>query len=129
MIAAIISTADALTNAVSANITQDFNLRLGKLSQLSVAKVISGVVGLGALVASYFVPKSIIGIMIESYALSVTALLVPLLYVLFDGKRTKRAGLAATLAGLATFLVLTLFPIGVPKELVAIGVSWLAFFV
>lgn len=129
VVAAIISTADALTNAISANITQDFTIRWKNISGLAMAKIVSGIVGVGALMASFYVPNSIITIMIESYALSVTALLVPLLYVFFDGKRTTRAGLVSTLVGLGSFLLFSWWPTPVPKELLALGLSWAGFVV
>ena len=52
--------------------------------------------GLVAVGASYIVTKDIIDILIDSYALSVSGLLVPLLFAYFSTNLKKRAAILAS---------------------------------
>jgi SSS family solute:Na+ symporter len=124
IVAAIISTADALINGISANITQDFKLRIpGIRNLLTVSKVTSLIVGLAALGASYMVPQDIIDMLISSYELSVCCLLVPLLFCYFKNDVKKEAAVGAIIAGLFGFVVFRIWPIAFPKELAALALS------
>lgn len=129
IVAAIISTADALTNGISANVTQDFNLQWLSFSKLTLSRLVSGIVGTGALIASYYVSESIVDTIIDSYAISVSCLLVPLLYCFFSTKPNTQAALVSCCAGLVGFIGFWLFPIGIPKEFPALGLSWLGYVV
>ena len=130
IVAAIISTADALMNAISANITQDFALaRTARINPLKLSKACTVLVGVVALVGSFLVPPSIVGIIINSYALSVCGLLVPLLVCYFKPRVKARAAAASCIAGLTTFIILLLWPIAFPKELIALAASALAYII
>lgn len=131
IIAAIISTADALMNGISANITQDFEIaKLGNLgNSLRVSKFTTGIVGISALFASYFVSNDIIGILISSYELSVSCLLVPLLICYFKKQVNKNAAFVSVLAGLFGFIVFRIYPQAIPKEILALGLSLFGYIV
>jgi len=123
IIAAIISTADALINGISANITQDFNLGFSTSSNKLVwSKYVSLAVGVGALGASYFVPRDVIGIMIDSYALSVFCLLVPLLACYYKKNGTAKSAWASIVAGLVGFVFFKMVPVPY-SELITLGLS------
>lgn len=129
IIAAIISTSDALMNAVTANITQDFSLAswLGVKNKLALSKIITACVGIAALIASAYVPGSIITIIIGSYEISVSCLLVPLLFCYFTPKVKKEAAFGAILMGFVGFLLFRVHPIQFPRELVTLGLSLLGY--
>lgn len=131
IVAAIISTADALMNGISANITQDFEIaKWGKLGDsLRVSKLTTCIVGISALIASYFVSNDIIGILISSYELSVSCLLVPLLVCYFKKRVNKNAAFVSVLAGLFGFIVFRIYPQAIPKEILALGLSALGYIV
>jgi len=131
IVAAIISTADALMNGISANITQDFEIaKWGKLGDsLRVSKLTTCIVGISALIASYFVSNDIIGILISSYELSVSCLLVPLLVCYFKKSVNKNAAFVSVLAGLFGFIVFRIYPQAIPKEILALGLSALGYIV
>lgn len=128
IIAAIISTADALMNAVTANITQDFNLAaaLGIKNHLPLSKSITALVGIAALIGSYYVPQNIIDIIIESYELSVSCLLVPLLFCYFKKRVEKQAAIGAICAGLIGFVLLRIYPVPL-KEVITLAMSLIGY--
>lgn len=124
IVAAIISTADALINGISANITQDFKVRIPGINNvLMVSKMTSLLVGVAALGASYLVPQDIIDTLISSYELSVCCLLVPLLFCYFKNDVKKAAAVGAIIAGLCGFIVFRIWPIAFPRELAALALS------
>jgi solute:Na+ symporter, SSS family len=131
IVAAIISTADALMNGISANITQDFEIaKWGTLGDsLRISKITTCLVGVSALIASYFVSNDIIGILISSYELSVSCLLVPLLVCYFKKRVNKNAAFVSVLAGLFGFIVFRIYPQAIPKEILALGLSAIGYIV
>lgn len=129
IIAAIISTADALLNGISANITQDFNLAIPGVSNLTTSKITTLLVGLAALGASYGVPQDIIGMIINSYELSVSCLLISLLVCYFKKNVSKQAAYVSIAAGFIAFIILQWHPIDFPRELVSLCASALGYLV
>lgn len=129
IVAAIISTADALMNGISANITQDFKIaqRAQLKNSLLISKITTAFVGISSLVASYLVSSDIINILITSYELSVSCLLVPLLFCYFKKEVNKNAAFAAVIAGLLGFIIFRIFPLWIPKELLALALSLIGY--
>jgi SSS family solute:Na+ symporter len=128
IVAAIISTADALMNGISANITQDFKLQavLG-YDGLRISKITTLLVGISSLIASYLVSPNIIDIIISSYQISVCCLLVPLLFCYYRKTNPQLAAYAAITGGLLGLLFGTVVQLPVPKELVALSLSLLGY--
>jgi SSS family solute:Na+ symporter len=131
IIAAIISTADALMNAVTANITQDFKVaqNLGISNHLLLSKIITFVVGTAALIMSYYVSQNIINIIISSYELSVSCLLVPLLFCYFKKEVKKEAAFGAIILGFLGFFIFRFIPTPLPKEIMALGASLIGYLI
>lgn len=128
IVAAIVSTADALMNGISANITQDFTLaRLGNWNKLTISKITTLCIGLTSLTASYYVPQNIIGIIVSSYELSVGCLLIPLLFCYFKKDVKKTAAFGAIIFGLVGFIVFRLYSFAVPKELLILLASLIGY--
>lgn len=128
IVAAIISTADALINGISANITQDFNIaaKFAK-NKLTISKFTSMFVGIAALGTAYIVSPNIIGILISSYELSVSCLLVPLLFCYFKPQVKKSAAVGAVVLGFLGFIGFRILPIPFSRELATLGLSLLGY--
>lgn len=129
ILAAITSTADSLLCAISSNLAQDFKISIGRLSRLRISQLITFIVGTLAVIISYFVPQNIIGILIESYSLSVVCLLVPLLACYFSKNNRKEAAFGAVLGGLIGILGLRIIPLAVSRELLALTLSLAGFMI
>jgi SSS family solute:Na+ symporter len=128
IIAAITSTADSLLCAVSSNLAQDFDLSfIGLRNPLRVSQLVTLATGVAALLASYVVTPNIIGILISSYEISVSCLLVPLLFSYFSNNLKKTAAIYSILGGLIGFIFFRFFPLPVPKEIAAIGLSFFGY--
>ena len=132
LMAAFTSTADSLLCAISSNVAQDFDIsgmlgRFGLKDKLSVAKLVTFCIGMIALIASYFVPQNVIDILKESYALSVNALLVPLLFAYFSTNVKKEAAVAAIVAGLGTYALMPFWNTGLPKAIIPLLASFIAY--
>ena len=84
ILAAITSTADSLLCAISSNLAQDFDFSgIGLKKGVTLSKGITLLTGLVAVGSSYLVTSKIIEILISSYELSVSCLLVSLLFSYF----------------------------------------------
>lgn len=124
IVAAIISTADALMNGISANITQDFKLPAAlNMDGLRVSKLTTLFVGVSSLISSYLVSPNIIDIIISSYQISVCCLLVPLLFCYFRKTNPQNAAYISIAGGVLGLLFGILVPLPVPKELLALSLS------
>lgn len=130
IVAAIISTADALMNGISANITQDFNIRnYIPLNSLRISKLTTLFIGVSSLIASYFVPQNIIDIIVSSYEISVCCLLIPLLFCYFKQDVKKVSAYLSISMGLFGFILFRIWPIWIPRELMGLlfsGIGYLA---
>lgn len=130
IIAAITSTADSLLCAVSSNVAQDFDFSfLGIKNQLRVSQLVTLITGIIALIASYLVSQNIISLLIASYEISVSCLLVPLLFAYFGKNLKKNAAIGAIIGGLAGFIIFRFYPIVLPKEIAALLVSLIGYYV
>lgn len=130
IVAAITSTADSLLCAISSNLAQDFSFHLpGIKNKLTRSKVITLTVGLIALWASYRIPASVITILVSSYELSVSCLLIPLLFAYGRRSATKQAALGGIICGLAGFVIFRIWPIAFPKEIASLALSLLGFLI
>lgn len=130
ILAAIISTADSLINAISSNISQDFMTEelKGLNGNIKRSQAIALGISLAALVGS-FAFNNIVDLLILSYDLSVSCLLVPVLFALFKRKdgNTASAG-AAVILGAGGFLLFRFFPIEwMPREICSVLCSFAGF--
>jgi SSS family solute:Na+ symporter len=129
IVAAITSTADSLLCAISSNMAQDFDFSAcGITDTLKLSQYVTLITGIIAFVASYAMPPNIISILISSYELSVSCLLIPLVICYFKKEVTTRAAVSSITCGLFGFIAFRIFPIPFPKELATLGLSALGFF-
>lgn len=124
IIAALTSTADSLLCAVSSNLAQDFDFSwLGIKQSLTFSKIITLIIGIVGVGASYFVTEDIIEILVASYELSVSCLLVPLLICYFTKKVNRNAAWGSVIFGLIGFILFRLVPVSVAKEVATLLLS------
>jgi len=89
--AAIVSTADSLLCAISSNIAQDFNFSfLGIKNNLKFSQLITFLVGSFALIVAYRF-DNVIEVLVESYEIIITSLLVSVMFCFFKKKLAKEA--------------------------------------
>jgi SSS family solute:Na+ symporter len=128
IIAAITSTADSLLCAISSNIAQDFSMNwFGIKNTLMRSQWITLGVGAIALGMSYIVPQNIIEILINSYAISVNCLLVPLLWAYFCKSVSKPAAIVSVLGGAIGMIIVPFWQTDLPKALLPLTISTLCY--
>lgn len=103
ILAAITSTADSLLCAISSIITMTVQ-RTHKALSLNTSRFITLITGIATLIASYCIPQHILGILVGSYEISVSCLLVPLLGAFFLQDLRKSAALYSCIAGFVSFV-------------------------
>lgn len=123
VLAAIISTATSLINALSSNLSSDF------FSQVKSLRTVQGCTALISVAAIFFAFyfDNIVDLLIQSYELSVSALFVPIFIALFkrDGKYT--AALLSIVFGAVGFVLFRYVPMPIPKEICTILLSFSGF--
>ncbi|MBD3273646.1 sodium:solute symporter family protein [Candidatus Dependentiae bacterium] len=126
--AAVISTADSLLCAISSNICQDFDFSFIKIKKVNFSKMVTLVVGLLAILVAYF-SNDIIGLLVQSYELSISCLFVPFIFSYFKKSLNKNAAALSILLGLFGFFIFRLVYLPFPKELSSIILSLLGYFI
>ncbi|MFC1894902.1 sodium:solute symporter family protein [Candidatus Dependentiae bacterium] len=127
--AAVTSTSDSLLCAISSNICQDFNLDFwGVRNKLRASQIITFIVGLLALLVGYFC-NDIIGLLVQSYGLSISSLFVPVFFCFFKKKLNKKAAFLSMVLGGMSFLLFQNIYLPIPKELATLVISLLGYFV
>ena len=128
VVAAITSTADSLLCAISSNIAQDFDFSfLRKFSGLTLSKIITFIVGIVALLLSYFMPQNIITIITNSYKIMVNCLFVPTIFALFKKKLVTQAAIYSVAFGGIVFGLTMLIDFGVSGEFLPLLASFVGY--
>lgn len=122
ILAAIISTADSLINAIGSNLSQDFNLSGFKKDSIVLSQVLSAVIALSALALSFYF-NNVVDLLILSYELSVCCLFVPIFAALFKKEGNKLSAVLAIVCGAAAFCLFRLYPVEFPKEILSVLLS------
>lgn len=123
ILAAVISTATSLINAISSNISEDFNFAKGKRAdQLKIVKRITCGIALSAIFFAFFF-DNIVDLLIQSYELSVSCLFVPVMFAVFGAKGRTLSATLSIAFGAASFVAFKVFPIAFPGEIVSLIVS------
>lgn len=123
ILAAIISTATSLINAISSNISSDFQLSLfQKMHTVGMARLITCIISITAIFFAFYF-DNIVDLLMQSYELSVSCLFIPLLIALFKKQGSFLSALMAILFGLIGFFLFRIHPIGFPKEIASILLS------
>jgi SSS family solute:Na+ symporter len=123
ILAAIISTATALINAISSNLSSDFNIGAVKsLSSISVVRWISCLISVAAILFAFYF-DNIVDVLIQSYELSVSCLFIPVIVALFNKKGNVVSAWLAMLGGAFGFVLFRIYPIEFPREVASILLS------
>lgn len=123
----IISTADALINAIGSNLALDFPFF--KRKKLALSKIMTICIAYCGVFFSYFF-KNIVDVLIQSYELSISCLLVPIVIALFKKRNHSLAATLSMIFGAIGFILFRWFPIGgLPKEFLSICLSLIGFMV
>lgn len=126
ILAAIISTADSLINAISSNLSQDFDLSFIKGNRIRNLQIITSVIALSGIIFSFYF-TNVINILIQSYELSISCLFIPILFALFKKQgNTLSATLAITLGAIG-FVLFKMIPMELPKEIFSLMLSAIGF--
>lgn len=127
ILAAIISTATSLINAISSNLTSDFNLAIFKdIDSMKIVKGITCMISIGAIFFAFYF-DNIVDLLIQSYELSVSCLFIPIVIAFFKRKGNFTAALLAMIFGAVGFFLFRLNPIDFPKEIASILLSLLGY--
>lgn len=119
---AIISTAISLINAVSSNVTQDFNLSFLKGSLIKKSRWMTAGIGLGAVFCSYSF-DNVVDLLILSYELSVYCLFVPVVVILFKSTGNKLSAVLSIIFGVISFFLFRNASLIIPKEILSVFAS------
>lgn len=127
ILAAIISTATALMNAISSNISSDFEIeRFKTAAGVRLMRLLTAGISFSAIaVASFF--DNIVDMLIQSYELSVSCMFVPVLAALFKRNGNFISGALAFLCGSLGFVLFRVYPIDFPREIASLFLSVLGY--
>lgn len=129
ILAAIISTADSLINAISSNIAQDFDLSLFRKNNVAASQLVTCAIGCIALFSSYFF-NNVVDVLILSYELSVSCLFIPVFAALFIKKGNVLSATSAIVGGVLGFILFRFISIEwLPREIASLILSGMGFFV
>jgi len=129
ILAAIISTADSLMNAISSNVSQDFEFKFleREKSKVRFSQWVTGTIGCLAVFCSYYF-ANVVDILIQSYALSVSCLLIPVVAALWSRSYSTLAAAYGMAAGAAGFILTKILPeFWLPKEIIPLMLSAMGF--
>ncbi len=123
ILAAIISTATALINAISSNLFSDFKIASVKsISSIRIVRGSSFLISMAAIIFAFYF-DNIVDVLIQSYELSVSCLFIPIFIALFNKQGNALSAWLAMLCGALGFVLFRIYPIEFPKEVASILLS------
>lgn len=122
VLAAIISTADSLINAIGSNVSQDFNIALMQ-KNLRTSQILSASIAGAAFIFSLYF-NNVVDLLIQSYELCVSCLFVPIFIVLFKKKGNFLSATLSIAFGAIGFIAFRFFSYDIPKEILSILLSF-----
>lgn len=123
VLAAIISTATSLINAISSNLSQDF---FKERESLRFMQLLTAILSTTAIFFAFYC-NNIVDILIQSYELSLSCLFIPIFIALFRPRGHFLSGLMSILFGLCSFCIFKIFPMPFLSEIACILISFLGF--
>ncbi len=130
VLSAIISTADSILMAISSNLCLDF-IELNFKKKNKLVKYVTAIIGIGALGASYL-SNNIFSILIKSYEISISCVIIPVLFALLDKRKKFTSNMAAwgaVIFGLLGFISFRIIPSPIGSEISTILLSLLGYIV
>lgn len=129
MAAALIAMIDYYLWSVSLSITHEMHLAYPTLKhneRLDKSMVI--LVGIIATLASYCTTSNAIQVLLYSYELYDSCLIVPLLMSYFQTDLKKGSAIGAFLSGLSGFVIFRIIPIPIPGHIASLALSFMGFY-
>lgn len=127
IIAAIISTADALINAISSNLTQDFELPwFNKKRSVLYSRGFTCAIAVAGILVS-FMFSNVVDLLILSYELSVSCLFVPIFAALVKRRGNQLSAILSIAMGALAFFIFRAYPQAIPKEVLSLVLSLAGF--
>ena len=124
---AVLSTAISLLNAVSSNLSQDFDFDGARSEQsVQLSRKITAGIGLAAVGGSFYAGE-IVSLLIQSYELSVYCLLIPVCVALFKQRGNSLSAWVAFACGGMAFCLTREYSYVIPKEIVCLAVSGIGY--
>lgn len=121
VLAAIVSTATSLINAISSNLLGDFRLESMKGSLRPVQLLTCIISVLAVFIGLY--ADNIVDLFIQSYELSIACLAVPLFVALFKKQGPREAAIFSVASGATGFIIFQWVELPFPKEIAEIALS------
>lgn len=110
IMAAITATANSLLSAISSNIVQDFGSKLKmEHHKLWTSRIVSCIVGISALVASYIITGDIISVLENSYRISVICLFVPTVIAYFSKEVFAQAAWISLICAISGYIYISFY--------------------
>lgn len=126
LLAAICSTADSLLGAASTNLIADFAPKNEKFS-LTFSRAITLLVGVFAMIVAFNF-DNVIGIIVKSYEISICALFIPMVLAIYMRQPSRLGAKLSVILGIASFVMVNIFPTPWSATFVALVISALGFF-
>lgn len=124
---AILSTAISLLNAVSSNLSQDFDFESRKgASSVQLSRKITAGIGLVAVGGSFYAGE-IVNLLIQSYELSVYCLFIPVAAALFKTRGNSLSAWIAFALGAIGFCLTRFIVFDIPKEILCLLLSGMGY--
>jgi SSS family solute:Na+ symporter len=127
VLAAIISTATSLINAISSNLSGDFKLTLfERVQPMRLVKMMTCAISIAAIFFALFF-NNIVDLLIQSYELSVSCLFVPLFIAMFKKQGNSLSAWLSIVAGAIGFVAFRFVPIEFPREVASLLLSFVGY--
>lgn len=127
VLAAIISTATSLINAISSNVSSDFQLFiLQNIDAMRVVKAITCAISFGAIFFAFYF-DNIVDLLIQSYELSVSCLFISIMMAIFKRKGNLISASTSIILGAAGFILFRIYPTDFPSEILSLLLSMLGY--
>ncbi len=126
---AIISTADSVLCSISSNLACDFFLdkKTSDKKRITYARLLTLLTGMTALACS-FLFTNVVPILIFSYEFSVSILFIPTIATMLSKSPSRLGAITSIAAGTSAYLFFKVFPTTLPKEVIILSFSTLAYF-
>lgn len=121
ILAAIISTADSLINAIGSNISQDFKAAWLQ-KNVKTSQILAICIATAAMLFSFYF-NNVVDLLIQSYELSVSCLFIPIFFALFKRKGHSLSAFLSVAFGALGFMVFRFIEMPIPKEILSVILS------
>lgn len=125
ILGAIISTADSLLNAISSNLTQDFEIPFMR-NKVTFSRGVTALIAIVGIALSFSF-NNVVDLLILSYELSISCLFVSVFFALFKQRGNTLSATLSIALGAVGFILFRLMPVPIPKEIAALALSALGY--